>query len=792
MLKNYFIIALRNLSRNKLLSAITIFGLSVGLCCCMLIFLYAKDETSFDRFHENRDDIYRVTVDLIRSESTDRSGTTGMPPGPHFKKDLPEITDYARLKSEYFHVKHGREVLEQEALYADPGLFSMFTFQAVHGSLPLALQDIHSVVISESTSEKYFGRSNSIGSILELNINEAWVPFVVSAVMKDAPQNSSIKPQLVLPMAFRQSQHNDKNWINYYLNTFVTVKPGTDIALLETKMNRSYLLAAKEQIEAAKAYGISDKVVYHLQPLSKLHLDTDYIATNGLKGASNPIYSYILVAIALFILIIACINFINLTMAKSLKRAKEIGIRKVIGGQKKQLVFQFLGETFVLVFISFITAIVLALLIIPIFNKVANKELSFSYLLDLKLIVGYVLMFLLTCFISGFYPAVVLSGFKPVETLYGKFRFSKKNRLSKGLIVFQFTLTTCLIIATFTIYSQFNFLMDYDLGIDGKNVLQVNIPALTGGQLETLKQRLKQEPSIESVTGGESGRWNTVAHINGETEIEFNFKHIDENYFSLFKIPLALGRNFITASSDSSESVVVNESFAKAAGWNKPLGQTIDLWSQQKKYKVIGVIRDFHFEPLTSKVIPQVFNINPEYHYGKVFIKIREGKEASAMPYIERIIRNTYTMQPYEYHWWDDEQRSNYESEAKWKQIITFSAILTIFISCMGLFALATLSAEQRTKEIGIRKVLGASRFVIVRKLSVEFISFVAIAALIATPLAWVVMDKWLQSYPYRISPGFGIHAGAVCLVLLIALLTVSYQSIKAAGANPVKNLRTE
>lgn len=792
MLKNYMTIVLRNLLRNKLLSAITIFGLSVGLCCCMLIFLYAKDEMSFDRFHANASQIYRITVDLVRNSGTDRSGTTGMPPGPQFKEDIPEIMEFVRMKSEYFHIRLGREVVQQEALYADENLFSVFSFREAEGTLPGSLKDLHSVVVSENIAEKYFGKVQAIGSTLELNINDQWVPFVVTAVMKEAPQNSSVRPQMVLPMSFKESLRKDRNWINYYLNTFVMVKPGADIAQLETKMNHSFQLAAKEQIEAAKSYGINEKAVYKLQPLSKLHLDTEYRATNGLQNSGNPVYSYILLAIALFILVIACINFVNLTMAKSLKRAKEVGIRKVVGGQKRQLVIQFLGEAVVLVLISFVAAVVLTIMAIPLFNMVAGKELSFSYLLDARLVAGYILLFLVTCFVAGFYPALVLSGLNPVETLYGKFRFTKKNSLSKVLIVFQFSLTTCLIIATFTIYSQFNFMMNYDLGINGDNVLQVTIPDLYGDQLATLKQRLQQEPSIEAVSAEEPWSWNTVAHVNGETELEFNFKHIDDTYFSLFKIPITLGRNFIMQSPDSMESVMVNESFVKAAGWSQPIGQVVDLWGQEKKYRVIGVIKDYHFQPLTTTVIPQAFYIDPRYPYGNLFIKIRKGREASAMPYIENIIRGTYTMQPYEYHWWDEQLSRNYESESNWKHIVTFSAILTIFISCMGLFALAALSAEQRTREIGIRKVLGASSLVIAKQLSADFILFVVIASLISVPVAWIAMNKWLENYPYRISPGFGIHAGAVFLVLLIALLTVSYQSIKAARANPSRNLRTE
>ncbi|MES2133096.1 MAG: ABC transporter permease, partial [Bacteroidota bacterium] len=713
--------------RNKFFSVINILGLSVGLACCMLIFLYAKDEVSFDQFHANKDHIYRITADLINSKRTDKQGSTGMMPGPEFKRNLPEIVDFVRIKPGYFNIKQGNDVLEQEVLYADDNFFSVFSFPFIYGNPTAVLKDLHSVVISESFAQKSFGKQNPMGKLLELNIDEAWVPFVVTGVMKNAPQNSSIKPEMVLPMKFSQSKYDDKQWLNFFLNTFVVLKPGTDLKLLEQKMDRLYLSEAKEQIKEAKSYGMDDRVLYHLQPLTEIHLSTDYGSDNGLTNGSNPVYSYILVAIAAFILVIACINFVNLTVARSLKRAKEIGIRKAVGGQRQQLIFQFLSESFMLVFISFVMAITLVIVLLPLFNKVSGKALSFSYLIDANLMAGYAGLFVLTGILAGFYPALVISGFNPVETLYGKFRFTGKNRLSKSLIVFQFTLTTFLIIATLTIYSQFNFLMNYDLGIRGDNVVSVNTPDLKLDKLELLKAELSKEPSIESVTAEQAGSWNTIAHINGETEQNFNFKHVDDNYFSLFKIPFTKGRNFSVTSPDSSESLIVNEAFVKAAGWADPIGQTIDFWYQSKKYKVIGVIKDYHFEALTAKIIPQVFNIDNSYSYRKVFIKLKEGKKAQGLSYLEKIFRKSYPMQPYQYKWWDEEQKSNYESEAKWKQIVTLSAILTIFISCIGLFGLAALSAEKRAKEIGIRKVLGASSALIVKKLSLDFMWFIVL-----------------------------------------------------------------
>jgi len=524
-----------------------------------------------------------------------------------------------------------------------------------------------------------------------------------------------------------------------------------------------------------------------------MHLNKEYEVENGLSDKSNPTYSYILSGIALLILLIACINFINLTVAHSLKRAKEIGIRKVVGGQRKQLVLQFMGESFILCFIAFLFAIILVQVLLPFFNEVANKALAFSYLLDTKLVLGYIGLFLLTGLLAGFYPAVVLSRFNPVETLYGRLRLTNKNYLSKGLVVFQFTLSTFLIIATFIIYSQFNYLTHFDLGYNDKNVAIVNAGYINRDKLQAFKNELLKNASIQNVSADMGGRWGTHGHINGATDIGFDFRIIDENYFSLFEIPVIKGRSFSRdISTDTSQAAVVNETFVKTAGWKNPLGQVVDFFYDNKKYSVIGVIKDYHFVALNEKTGPEIFMTRPTQDLRDIFIKLKPVGTAETLHFIEATFKKLFPFQPYQIKFKDEENARQYESEAKWKQIISFGAILTIFISCIGLFGLATLAAEKRTKEIGIRKVLGASVAIIVRKLSNDFLKLVIIAAFIAIPVAWLVMNKWLDDYPYKIKLNVWTFGFAVILVMLVALLTISYQSIKSALANPVKSLRTE
>jgi len=792
MIKNYFITAFRNLWRNKAFSVINIVGLSVGLACCMLIFLYAMDEVSYDRFHKNAPNIYHLVANFQKPDGhVDKISSTGDIPGPSFKRQLPDILDFVRIQSNSFILKRGTEVFDQPVLLVDSNFFSVFTFPAVQGNTQNALNDPHSCVLSEELAEKYFGKQNPIGKTLDLKVDDKFQPFTVTAVAKKSPQNSSIKFQMLLP---KKTNHIDDHWMNFFQNTFLVVKPGTDIKQLDAKINKVFMTDAAAQLkEEADKYGFKDKVSYGLQPLLGMHTNTDYPADNGLSDASNPMYSYILTGIALFILAIACINFVNLTVARSLKRAKEIGIRKVVGGQRRQLIMQFLGESFILSFIAFVLSIVLVIVLLPFFNTLANKALAFSYLLSFKLVAGYIGIFLLTGLLAGFYPALVLSGFNPVQSLYNRTQYAGKNYLSKGLVILQFTLATFLIISTITIYSQFTYLMNFDLGYNDKNVVSINSFGLDKAKLALFKSELSKEPSIISITADQGGRWGTMAHINGSQQMTFDMKHIDEDYLPLFQVPMVKGRNFSKSMvADSSNSVLVNEEFVKQAGWKNPIGQVVDFFYNKKKYNVVGVVKNYHFLSLTEKISPILYSMKPDYPWGNIFVKIAEKNKSESLNKIQKEFKSEFPFIPYQYQYKDALIAEQYDKEAKWKQIVSFGAVLTIFISCIGLFGLATLSAERRKKEIGIRKVLGASVEGIVRKLSTDFALLVLISAVISTPAAWWAMHKWLENYPYKIGINAWIFLGAAVFVLLIALVTVSFQTIRAAVANPVNSLRSE
>jgi len=797
MFKNYFKIALRNLQRNKVYSFINIAGLSLGLAAAMLIILYVKDEVSYDRFQKNIGNIYRITFTMLNKDGgiEHRDGISGYYQGPKFTENVPGIRSFVRIQSGGVDIKKGTDVNSEDMLKVDSSFFSVFSFPLLSGNPKTCLANPYSIVISEDEAKKQFGTTDAVGKTMMIRNDSTFVPYSVTAVAKRCPQNSSIKFDILLP--FRpspQDLQSSENWFNFFLNTFVVLDPKANVATVEKQMQQFYERDSKEALrQITEKYGaVFGKAEYGLQSMAAIHLSKDFPPNTGLVGASNPIYSYILSGIALFILLIACINFVNLTVARSLKRAKEIGIRKVVGGNRKQLMIQFLSESFILCFIAFVMALALVKLVLPVFNDLSNKALSLSYLFDARLIAFSIVLFILTSLLAGFYPAIILSGFNPVQTLYSRFALSGKNYLQKSLVVLQFALASFLICATIIIYLQFNFLTTEKLGYDDSNLVLIN-KDLTRDEAKLFKEQLMKDPDIIGVAPKNGGYWSTRAKVNGDSTIDFAFETIDESYLPLLKISLASGRNFSKDfPSDSTHSVLINESFAKQAGWKNPIGKEVNFWMNNKKLIVIGVVKDYHFEALSKKIGPQLFTMDPGNRFGMMNIKIRPNTAGSSLAYIQKTFKSLFPLTPYSYVFKLDENRKNYEAEAKWKQIMLFGAILTIFISCIGLFGLSVLSAEKRTKEIGIRKVLGASVGSIITTLSTDFLKLVILSMLLAIPAAWLVAGKWLENYPYRISLSWWMFSIAAIVVVMIALATVSFQAIKAAVANPVKSLRTE
>lgn len=798
MIKNYIKVALRSLRKNKIYSFINIIGLALGLACAMLIILYVKDEVSFERFHHDVQNIYRIVNTNYFEGKDHKDGNSGLLQGPRFKQNVPGIESFVRIQSVTKDFKNGTDVQSRDLLAVDSNFFQMFTFPLISGDKNTCLKNPNSIVLTEKEAMKEFGTTNAVGKIVMIKDDSVFVPYEVTAVAKNCPQNSSIQFDVLLP--FKESVEdagNNMNWFNFFLNTFVKISPNASIPVVEKQM-QSYFVkdASATFIKMMKMFGGSpdEKISeYSLQQFLDMHLSTDLPSQNGLVNASNPLYSYILSGIALFVLLIACINFINLTIARSVKRAREIGIRKVAGGNRRQLIFQFLGESFLLCLIAFVLAVILVQLILPLFNELSNKALAFSYLFDARLIAGYIALFFITSFLAGFYPAIILSGYKPVATLYGRFKLGGKNYLQKSLVVLQFALASFLITGTLIIYYQFHYLTSTPLGYDDSNLIEVTKNEMTHEKAETFKTDLLKNPDIVYVAPKNGGQWRTTAKINGDSSISFSYETVDESYLPALKIPIVTGRNFSDQfPSDSTQSVIVNESFVKEAGWKNPIGQTVNFIFYKEKYQVIGVVKDYHFVSLNQTITPQLFTMRNRNDYDQFDIKIKPGTETESLKYIQKKFREFFPLSPYTYAFNADQNRKQYDAEAKWKHILLFGAALTIFISCIGLFGLTVLATEKRTKEIGIRKVLGASVNSIVSILSKDFLKLVLIALIISIPAAWIAGNKWLENYPYRITIGWSLFVIAGLMVVLIALVTVSFQAVKVAVANPVKSLRTE
>ena len=798
MFQNYLKTALRNLLRNPVYSFINVSGLSLGLACAMLIILYLKDEVSYDRFQANANHIYRVFSQATMSggpegTQTERMGITGYFQWPHFAAKIPEIKSFVRVQSGAEDMKTGTEVKYQAVQFVDSNFFSVFSFPMLSGNPKTCLLQPDAMVISEDMAKKQFGNSDPMGKIILLKSGGKFVPHTVTGVTRRCPQNSSIKFDILMPVNEPADwEQNNQNWFNFFLNTYVLLNPQADVQKVEGEMTKVYKQDAAAIIKGfEEQFKMKDPTLYKLEPFLAIHLNKE-VSRDDIVGASDPMYSYILSGIVFFILLIACINFVNLSVARSIKRGKEVGIRKVVGGNRKQLITQFLGESFILCLIAFVLAVLIVETLLPLFNRLSNKELAISYLFDAKLVAGYFALFLITGLLAGFYPALVLSKYDPVKTLYGRIKLSGKNYLQKSLVVLQFTLASFLILATFTTYFQFHYLTTENLGYDDSNLVLVNKLDMNPGESRLLKQELMKSPVILGVAPKDNGFAFNGGKINGDKGIGFANVTIDESYLPLLKIPIVQGRNFSADHpSDSSRSIIVNEAFVKEAGWKNPIGQLLSYNDQ--KYQVVGEVKDYHFRSLNYKIESEVFFMGTQSNnYGMLYIKIKPNSESASLSYIEKTFKSLFPLNPYSYEFKNDENLKNYEAEARWKKIMLFGAILTIFISCIGLFGLSVLSAEKRTKEIGIRKVLGASVNNIVTILSTDFLKLVIFSLVIAIPISWFASKKWLDNYPYRITLSWWMFAIVCGLVVVIALTTVCFQAIRAAMANPAKSLRTE
>ena len=802
MFRNYLKIALRHLGRNRLYTLINVAGLSIGMTCALLAILYVRDEMSYDLFHKNAPQLYRLTTTITNQEGVQQTvGTTGQVQGPAFKEAIPGISDYTRMLGiDAINMSGNDKSLAVKILYADENFFNLFSFPLSSGNSKTVLSDPFSIVLSETTALKFFGTTDVTGKTLKIEEGRGVENLAITGVAKNAPANSSIQFDALVSFKYLQLMFEDKNWLNQYLTTFILLRPGLDPKIVQQKFATVFKTEAREQLHETKSQ--PDQYQFTLQPFTDLHLHPFGLNNygtideeNGLSGGSTIMYSYILTGIVAFILLMACVNFINLSISDSLKRSKEIGVRKIAGSNGRQIIIQFLVEASLLCFISYIFAITLSKLFLPLFNQLADKKISLSGSTDLSFFFYGIILMLICIVIAGIYPAITLSLFNPAEVLYNKQKLKGKNLFGKGLIVLQFTVAVALIISTLVYYKQMKFISNEDLGYNATDIFKIHLPPqrIDSNVTTTFRRELLKYPSIKYLTTYAGGNWDNRVSVNGKEFIAKN-SSVDEFYLPALEIPLNAGRNFSARyPTDAVNSIIVNETFVKSVGLKDPIGQQlVDLDDNNKSKTIVGVVKDYHYGSLKQKIHPQILSMIYVGNNGDAFIKIQRGKTVQALKAAEATYNKIFPQHYFNYQFLGDENARAYASDKKWQQIVSYSAVVAILICCIGLFGLSSFTAQNRYKEIGIRKVVGASAVSIAQLLAKDFLKLIIIAIIIASPAAWLAMNKWLQNYAYSIQINGWLFLTAAFISILIGVITVSFQAIKAAMANPVESLRTE
>ncbi|HKO81947.1 MAG TPA: ABC transporter permease [Chitinophagaceae bacterium] len=796
MLKNYFKTAIRHLWKNRLYSFINIAGLAVALTCVVLSILYYKYEHSFDSFHKNSLNLYRITTTYIDNKTgqTQRGAGTAQVQGPAFKEAIPEVLDFARIYGGDImeNVRSADKAFTIGAGFADPGLFKILSFPLLHGDPANVLKEKYSVVITEKTARKFFGTTDVLGKRLDIedNPDSLFASFVVTGVAKDLPSNSSIQFDILIPFSYLQMMWEDGGWLNNYLPTFVVLDPKANPEIVQQKFVAVHNTHAKEQLEQAKKTGEFDKqTFYTLQPVTDIHLSKE----GGFANSSNALYSYFLLGISLFILLMAAINFINLGIATSLKRAREIGVRKITGSSKRQIIFQFLIESALVCIAALFVAVFIAQILMPFFNQLADRQILFSDLLNWKLVLYFGCLLIITISLAGLYPAFILAKFKPVEVLYNKVVLSGRNLLGKSLVVLQFTIAISLIIGSVIYYRQMSFIHAKDLGYNPYNIIRVDVPFKRDMKqvYSIFRHELAKEPAINQISLETYNTGNKV-QLDNKT-VEATYRLVDKSYIPMLEIPIKEGRNFSDEfKTDKMNAAIVNEAFVKAAGLQNPIGERVRTkdW-YPRDATIIGVIKDYHRGSLKEIIQPELITVADESQ-GTILVKIDKQKQKQALAAIEKTYRLAVPASEFSYTFWDELNARGYHKERKWQQMVQTATVLSVLICCLGLFGLTHLATNRRNKEIGIRKVLGASESSIAALIAGDFLKLVLIAIVIATPVAWYFMNMWLQNYAYRTQMSWWIFGLSGILAVVIALITISFQAIKAAVANPVKSLRTE
>lgn len=787
MLKNYFLIALRNIVRNKLFSLVNILGLTFGMGSALLIFLWVNDELSIDRFHPNTDRLYRVMENQTYSGGKIFTfAATPGPMAPFIKEKFPEIELASRFtwnENALFQV--GEKSFKLNGRYADADFLNMFGFESVAGDQSTALQGKDGIVITEKVARNFFGDEDPIGKTIVMNTN---TPFQVKAVLKDFTPQSSLQTDFLLP--FEVFFDRNKSWVDQWGNnnirTFILLAEGTDPVAFGDKLKGE-----------VKLHNPESNVELFIQPFGDAYLYSEF--ENGKLTGGRIVYVKIFFIVAVFVLVIACINFMNLSTAQAGKRAKEVGLRKVIGALPKQVFRQFMGESFLTVLIAAVLAVLLSYLVIPFFNDLTGKSLSLS-LLDTRIILIFVVMITFTALLAGSYPAIFISDFKPVQVLKGQLKSGRRAAFfRKTLVVVQFSFSIILIVSTTVVYRQLSFMQNKDIGFDRDNLVYMWMEGDIASKYETARNRLLNMPGVEAVTMATQlpiDVGNSTSNLiwdgkDPEEDVLFSNIDVDFEFIETMKMHMVEGRGFDRKFISDTVGYIINEKAAeKMAFTDGTAGKDLTMWG--RKGKIVGVVKDFNFGSLHSEIEPFVMRVAPGIQFGAMVVRIKKGEQPQALASMESIWKEYAPAYPFSPLFLNANWEEMYKAEGQRGRVFNVLAALSIFISCLGLFGLSAFSAERRIKELGIRKVMGASIPGLLQLMSKEFTVLVLLAGAIGCPLSWYLMDSWLANYPYRVDVGWITLAGALGACLVVSLVTIIYHSLKATMLNPAQSLRYE
>ncbi|HET7003835.1 MAG TPA: ABC transporter permease [Puia sp.] len=802
MFKNYFKTAFRNLKRNKSYALINTLGLTVGIASCLLLFLMIRFESSFDNFHPKKNSIYRVCTEFHNEEGVSYHDGVSFPVAQAIRIDFPQINEVASIFRRGAQVtidngdKQTNKFTEDNIYYAESEIFSMFHFEWLNGDAKTSLKNPNNAVLTQATAEKYFGNwKNALGKTILLSNK---TPHIVSGILRDVPVNSDFPIKIVIPysaLANTNIKNNLNDWVSTYggAYTFIVLPNG----LTPQKLNKELASFAKKHKPAEYA-----KDTYVLQPLSEIHYDDRFGNYNDHTFSHSLITA--LTFIGIFLIVIACVNFINLATAQAVNRSREVGVRKVLGSSRKQLGGQFLMETALIVCSACIMAIFIAYGVLPFLNKLLEVQIHLNILRDPSLILFVICTAVAVTLLSGSYPAIILSGFNPITALKSKISSEMVGGVSlrRGLVVLQFAIAHILIIGMILVVSQMNFFRNASLGFDKAAI--INVPLINDSinltKLDFVRDQLKSNPEIQKVSfsyASPSSDYNWSSdfkfdHATKSTDFSANLKWADPDYFSTFGLRFVAGHAYNP--NDTVRDFVVNQTLLTKLGVRNPqdaIGKEISFWDGRLKGNIVGVVRDFNVNSLRRPLTPVVMSTWKRV-YQTINIKIKPGTEKTVLPFIEKLWRATYPDFVYEYHFLDETIENFYKQENQLSQLYKIFAGIAIFISCLGLYGLVSFMAVQRTKEIGIRKVLGASVRTIIYLLSKEFTLLIILAFMISAPIAWYIMHEWLKNYAYQIPLSASIFLLAIGSSILIAWLTVAHRAINAALANPITSLRSE